>query len=104
MIPTGEREQVGELDGPLGARSFDDGYAGVDSRRPFVLAGGERRIEVRFDGRFPFAQVYTPPGAEFICFEPMTAPTNALRSGQDLPVVEAGTTFTATWTVDVTNP
>jgi aldose 1-epimerase len=54
---------------------------------------------VRFDERFPFAQVYSPPGAEFICFEPMTAPTNALRSGKDLPVVEPGQTFTATWTV-----
>jgi galactose mutarotase-like enzyme len=102
MIPTGEREPAGDLDGLLGERSFDDAYAGVDAGWPFALAGGGRRIEVRFDEQFPFAQVYTPPGAEFICFEPMTAPTNALRSGQDLPIVEAGSTFTATWTIDVT--
>jgi aldose 1-epimerase len=104
MIPTGEREPAGDLDGPLGERSFDDGYAGVDAGRPFALAGGGRRIEVRFDERFPFAQVYTPPAAEFICFEPMTTPTNALRSGQDLPIVPAGSTFTATWTIAVTPP
>jgi galactose mutarotase-like enzyme len=102
MIPTGEREPDGDLDGLLGERSFDDAYAGVDAGWPFALAGGGRRIEVRFDEHFPFAQAYTPPGAEFICFEPMTAPTNALRSGQDLPIVEAGSTFTATWTIDVT--
>jgi aldose 1-epimerase len=102
MIPTGEREPAGDLDGPLGDRSFDDSYAGVDPRRPFALAAGGRRIEVSFDERFPFAQVYSPPGAEFICFEPMTAPTNALRSGKDLPVVEPGQTFTATWTIAVT--
>jgi galactose mutarotase-like enzyme len=99
MIPTGAREPVRGLDGPLGERSFDGGYAAVDHARPFAVTGGGRRIEVRFDERFPFAQVYSPPGAEFICFEPMTAPTNALRSGQDLPVVEPGGTFTATWRV-----
>jgi aldose 1-epimerase len=99
MIPTWEREPAGDLDGPLGDRSFDDAYAGIDPVRPFTLEAAGRRIEVRFDERFPFAQVYSPPGAEFICFEPMTAPTNALRSGKDLPVVEPGQTFTATWTV-----
>jgi galactose mutarotase-like enzyme len=104
MIPTGEREPAGDLNGPLAQRSFDDAYAGVDAGRPLALAGGGRRIEVRFDEHYPFAQVYTPPGAEFICFEPMTAPTNALRSGQDLPIVPAGSTFTATWTIDVTQP
>jgi galactose mutarotase-like enzyme len=102
MIPTCEREPAGVLDGRLGDRSFDDGYAGVDPGRPFALAAAARRVEVTFDERFPFAQVYSPPGAEFICFEPMTAPTNALRSGKDLPVVEAGQTFTATWTASVT--
>jgi galactose mutarotase-like enzyme len=66
------------------------------------VSGGGRRIEVRFDERFPFAQVYSPPGAEFICFEPMTAPTNALRSSDHLPVVAAGESFTAAWTIAVT--
>jgi galactose mutarotase-like enzyme len=102
MIPTGEREPAGSLDGPLGDRSFDDAFKGVEHGRPFVLEGGGRRIEVRFDERFPFAQVYSPPGAEFICFEPMTAPTNALRSGEDLPIVEPGESFTAAWTIAVT--
>jgi aldose 1-epimerase len=103
MIPTGERHPAGDLDGPLGDRSFDDGYAGVDLARAFALAAGDRRIEVRFDERFPFAQVYTPPGAEFICFEPMTAPTNALRAGKHLAIVEVGESFTATWTIAVTS-
>jgi aldose 1-epimerase len=104
MIPTGGHEPAGDLDGPLAERSFDDAYAGVDASRPFALTGGGGRIEVRFAEQFPFAQVYTPPAAEFVCFEPMTAPTNALRSAQDLPIVPAGSTFTATWTIDVTQP
>ena len=103
MIPTGEREPAGELDGPLGDRAFDDGFAGVEAGEPFALAGGGRRIEVRMNEQFPFAQVYSPPGAGFICFEPMTAPTNALRSGDHLPVVEAGETFVAVWTIAITD-
>jgi aldose 1-epimerase len=103
MIPTGAREPVSGLDGRLGERTFDDGYASVDHARPFTVEGAGRRIEVRFDDRFPFAQGYSPPGAAFICFEPMTAPTNALRRGEDLPVVAAGGTFRATWSIAVTD-
>jgi aldose 1-epimerase len=103
MIPTGAREPVTGLDGPLGERTFDDGYALVDHTRPFAVEGGGRRIEVRFDDRFPFAQVYSPPGAAFICFEPMTAATNALRRGEDLLIVAPGGSFSATWSIFVTN-
>ncbi len=99
MIPTGEREPAGALDGPLGDRGFDDGFVGVEHDRPFAVSGGGRRIEVHFAEHFPFAQVYSPPGAEFICFEPMTAPTNALRSGQDLPIAQPADEFRATWRV-----
>jgi aldose 1-epimerase len=102
MIPTGAREPAGVLDGPLRDRGFDDGFAGIEHTRPFAVTGGGRRVEVYFDEHFPFAQVYSPPGADFICFEPMTAPTNALRAGQDLPVAQPGDEFTATWKIAVT--
>src|SRR4051794_5271173 len=41
LVPTGERTPAGDLDGPLGTRTFDDGFTmrlGV-----FVLQGGGRR-------------------------------------------------------------
>jgi aldose 1-epimerase len=101
MIPTGERRPVHYEPAPLGARSFDDGYARLEPGRPFSVSGAGRRIEVRFGERFPFAQVYSPPGARFICFEPMTAPTNALRSGDDLQVVPPGESLTARWAIRV---
>jgi aldose 1-epimerase len=39
--------------------------------------------------------VYAPPGRNFICFEPMTAPTDALRSGTGLTVLAPGDSYRA---------
>jgi hypothetical protein len=48
------------------------------------VAGGGRRIIVRFEEGYSHAQVYGPPEQDLICFEPMTAPVNALVSGDGL--------------------
>ena len=101
MIPTGEVEQVEPYSGPLGDRTYDDGYAGTGDGTRFVLAGGGRRITVEFNAGYRFAQVYAPESEDVICFEPMTAPTNALVSGRDLPLVPPGETRSATFTIAV---
>jgi aldose 1-epimerase len=98
LIPTGVRTPAGDLDGPLGARTFDDGYT-YAGRGPFVLAGGGRRIEVAFERGYAFAQVFAPSIADLVCFEPMTAPADALR--HDPPSVAPGTTFTARFSVTI---
>jgi aldose 1-epimerase len=102
-IPTGETEPAGDLDGPLGDREFDDGYCDLEPPPTFALDGGGRRIEVRFGGGYPYAQVYAPAGQELICFEPMTAPTNALVSGWDLPIAQPGGRFSADFELRVTS-
>ena len=38
------------------------------------------RLDVTFDGGYPFAQLWTPARMGFACIEPMTAPTNALST------------------------
>jgi aldose 1-epimerase len=77
QIPTGRSTRRPEEDEPIGGRTFDDGYAlGADRR--FALTGTTVRLDVTFDGGYPFAQVWVPPGQGFACIEPMTAPTNAL--------------------------
>ena len=99
QIPSGETEPVAPYTGPLGDRAFDDGYDGLTGA-PFVLEGGGRRIEVAFESGFPFAQVYAPPEQDLIAFEPMTAPTDALRTG-GFAVAEPGKPYAAAFSIAV---
>jgi galactose mutarotase-like enzyme len=96
-LPTGTSEGQPEQCEPIGGRSFDDLYA-LDSDRRLALEGGRRTLDVEFDEGYPFAQVYSPAGARFACLEPMTAPTNALVTG-DCPLVEPGRSFTARFAI-----
>jgi aldose 1-epimerase len=98
-IPTGETEKADEDAGPLNDRTYDDGYTGV--RGPFKLSGGGREVEVGFDEGYPCAQVYAPGDQALICFEPMTAPTNALVSGDGLKTLQPGESFRATFGIAV---
>ena len=77
-IPTGTDEVANIPPGALGDRIYDDGFSELREPIEFGLEGGGRRIGVRFDEGYPYAQVWAPPGEQFICYEPMTAPTNAL--------------------------
>ncbi|HEY5045225.1 MAG TPA: aldose 1-epimerase [Solirubrobacteraceae bacterium] len=79
----------------LGEREFDDGFDSVAEPARFSVAAGDRRIELEFLHGYPCAQVYAPLTGAFICFEPMTAPANALRSGDGLPLLNPGERYRA---------
>lgn len=100
-LPTGAREPCRLAPGPLGARAFDDLFPALDVPARFVLAGGGRRLTVTFDAGYPCAQIFAPPGEAVICIEPMTAPTNALVSGDGLRTVPPGGEFTAAFSIAV---
>jgi galactose mutarotase-like enzyme len=87
--------------GPLGDSAYDDLFPEIDERPVFALEGGGRRIELAFEDGYPVAQVYAPPDQAFICFEPMTAPTNALVSGEGLRELPRGGEFAARFSVSV---
>lgn len=101
MLPTGAREAVEFEAGPLGDRSFDDAFEAPPRADPFVLAGGGRRLEVRFGENYRYAQVYAPGDDAVIAFEPMTAPANALLSERNLPLLAAGETLTAAFSIAI---
>jgi galactose mutarotase-like enzyme len=101
-IPTGHREHEPATRLRLGSRGFDDGFDHIADGAQFSVAGGGRRITVTFATGYPAAQIFSPPGAQFVCFEPMTAPTNVLRSGDGLRRVPPGAAFTAVFRIGVT--
>jgi aldose 1-epimerase len=80
-VPTGGASEAPAFAGPLGERELDDGFDSVPDGAAFAVAGGGRRVEVRLELGYPCAQVFAPAGKDLVCFEPMTAPTNALRTG-----------------------
>jgi galactose mutarotase-like enzyme len=100
QIPVGPEQPLAAERFELADREFDDGFDSVAEPAEFSVAGG-RRIEAEFLEGFPCAQVFAPPDSEFICFEPMTAPANALRSGMGLRVLEAGERYSARFSVRV---
>jgi galactose mutarotase-like enzyme len=80
-IPTGATAESPAVAEPLGDKLFDDGFDQVAEGAVFTVCGGARRLEVCFERGYPAAQVFAPAGETVICFEPMTAPTDALRRG-----------------------
>jgi galactose mutarotase-like enzyme len=84
----------------LAARQFDDGFDAVSEPARFS-ATAVRRIELEFLQGYPCAQVFAPRASRFICFEPMTAPTNALRSGAGLRLLNPGESYHAHFSVSV---
>ncbi len=103
MLPTGETVGAHVPEGPLHHRTFDDAFLAPAAGAPFVLAGGGRRVEVAFDAGYPYTQLFAPAVDDVIAFEPMTAPTDALASGQDLRVLEPGERFDAAFSITVTD-
>ena len=101
MIPTGEAQMPAFRSGLLEDRSLDDGYELPENPRPFTVSAGGRTIGVEFVEGYTHAQAYAPPEQDLICFEPMTAPANALISHDGLRLAPPGEPFHATFRITV---
>ncbi len=96
-LPTGARVPLAAEAAPIGRRTFDDLVA-LGARRVLALETDAHAVEVRADRGYPFAQVWAPPGRDFVALEPMTVATNALLAGE-VPLVAPGDTFSAAFAV-----
>jgi galactose mutarotase-like enzyme len=100
-IPTGERMATAIERGPLGDRSYDDAFVAPSGGAPFALSAARRRVEIAFGEGYPYAQIYAPADDALIAIEPMTAPTDALVSGDCLRFATPGESFTARFSITV---
>ncbi len=101
QIPTGKEEPFRGMDAELGVRGFDDGFDVPQGTGSFSLEGAGRRITVEFLEGYRYAQVFAPKDKEYVALEPMTAPTNALSSGNGVQLVKSGGCFRAAFRVRV---
>jgi galactose mutarotase-like enzyme len=103
QIPAGPGEELQARSFELDARELDDGFDSVAQPARFRLAGGGRQLELTLQQGYPCAQVFAPGAKQFICFEPMTAPANALRSGEGLRLLAPGERFLASFSLAVSD-
>jgi galactose mutarotase-like enzyme len=101
MIPTGETETPAFRHGTLDDRALDDGYELPERPRPFTVSAAGRTLGVEFLEGYTHAQVYAPAEQDLICFEPMTAPANALISHDGLRLAPPGEPFSAAFRITV---
>ncbi len=101
MIPTGASTPFERRSFVLADGSWDDPFTGLLDPPVFTLSGGGQRVELTLREGYSYAQLYAPVAASFACFEPMTAPTNALVSREQLPVARAGEEYRAAFALSV---
>ncbi len=101
QIPIGPEKVVPARGFELAEEEFDDGFDAVAEPARFAVAAAGRRVELEFLQGYPCAQVFAPRGGQFICFEPMTAPANALRSADGLRLLAPGERYRAGFSLRV---
>lgn len=103
-VPTGNDSSYEASRFELADRDLDDAFTDVPDGARFSICDEQTRVSISFDRGFHAAQVYAPRGEDFVSFEPMKAPTNALVSGRDLSSVEPGDTDVAQFTIEIGEP
>jgi aldose 1-epimerase len=106
-LPTGEQTPQAPRRIALLAASFDDGVSELASGAEMTLlnqsaagsAGDADAVTVQFGAGYRFGQLFAPPDAPVVSFEPMTAPTDALVRGTDLAVAEPEVPWTADFVI-----
>jgi aldose 1-epimerase len=98
MIPTGRADARAASSTALGEGTLDEHL--VLGGPGLALCTRSRRLVVRVDEGYPFAQVHSPAGTASVCLEPMTARIDALVAGAT-PMVAPGAAYEAHVTVSV---
>lgn len=88
VIPTGETKPVEFADPyPLHGSQLDEVFTGLvrgpNGLARFWVEGLKERVTVTYGPKYTVAVVYAPASGSFLCFEPMSAITDAFNLAQD---------------------
>jgi aldose 1-epimerase len=81
MIPNGQSEAFRSGKVRLATRGWNDAFTELETPPRFELNLDTRELSLAFGDGYRLVQVFSPPEADYVRFEPMTSPTNALLSG-----------------------
>jgi aldose 1-epimerase len=98
-IPTGERVAAPVRHTVIADTDMDDLYTDLGAAPELTLAGGGHELTMRLLEGYTHLQLFSKPGSPVVAIEPMTAPTDALRSGDGLRL--ATEPFTAVFALDL---
>lgn len=100
LIPAGDREPWPRSPIPMESTVLDDaGYDPLD--RPHIarlIDDSGTGVELEATANLPWTQLFTSP-QRHLAVEPMTAPPNALGTGEDLAVLAPGGALEVGWSV-----
>jgi aldose 1-epimerase len=87
LVATGDKKPMPYASPqPLQGIALDDVLGGLipgeSGRTAFVVEGAKEKISVLYGPKYTVAVVYSPADRDFICFEPMSGPTNAFNLKQ----------------------
>ncbi|MDN3480793.1 aldose 1-epimerase family protein [Arthrobacter sp. APC 3897] len=109
LIPVGREPVAGEYDFRTGRRigdqALDSAFTGLEpahgEHRHCLAAPDGRSVTLWSGPEFGYVHVFLtdqlPGRSRAVALEPMTAPANALNSGEGLRWLEPGNTFAAEW-------
>jgi aldose 1-epimerase len=85
----------------LGKRWLDHGFSEIDDAAEFAFTDADGTVVLTHEHGFPNAQVFAPLDAPVISLEPMTAPTDALRSGSGLRFATRQAPASASFSIEI---
>lgn len=98
-LPTGERQAIGAHHTRLGEDVLDAHFTDLGPHPAFTVAGGGHELTVELLEGYTHLQLFSPPERPIVAIEPMTAPIDALRSGDGLRI--ATEPFRASFAIDL---
>jgi aldose 1-epimerase len=80
LLATGELVPAGLPEvASLAEYHFNSGYTALEDCARFRIESSTETIEIRFGPGWPVAIVWGPEGEDFLCVEPMAAPSNGIN-------------------------
>ena len=101
LIPDGTTAPLTGREFVLGELGVEEDVTGFDSPARLAFGDGKAAVSMELDEGFSVAHLFAPAGRDLVSFEPMTAPANALNSGDGLRIVEPGQTFRTSFAIQL---